>query len=158
MSGGHRLLLLLSLLISELKSHRQGGQTPEVTTEVPGDALTGDAQPQVGHAPEQSSKGNVPFHAGQRCPQTGMDAMPKGEMASDRARKIQLLWLGKLALIVIRRVQEGEKDIPLLDLLPGELDVFGGKTRSRDSGWPAEAQQFFDRRGNQTEVGFELRQ
>ena len=64
-----------------------------------------------------------------------MDAMPKGEMAIDRARKIQLLWLRELALIVIRRVQEGDKDIPLLDLLPGELDVFGGIARSRDGGW-----------------------
>jgi hypothetical protein len=125
---------------------------------VPGDVLTRDGEAQIGHAPEQGGKRNVPFQAGQRRPQTGVDAMPKGEMAADRARKIQLVWLGELALIVIRREQVGDQDIPLLDLLPGDLDIFGGKTRSRDSGWPTEAQQFFDRRRHQAEVRFELLQ
>jgi hypothetical protein len=36
-----------------------------------------------------------------------MDAVPKGELAADCARKVQLVWLGELGLIVIRRTQEG---------------------------------------------------
>src|SRR5690242_10880407 len=85
-----------------------------------------------------------------------MDAMPKAKMPTQRARNLQLVWLCKLSLIVIRRDQYGKEEIPFLDLLTGELDVFGGKTRSRCGGWPVEAQQFFDRRRHQAEVGFEL--
>ena len=40
--------------------------------------------------------------------------MPKGDMTIERARNIQLVWLRKLALIAIRRLQEGDKDIPLI--------------------------------------------
>ena len=40
--------------------------------------------------------------------------MPKGDMGIERARNIQLVWLRKLALIAIRRLQEGDKDIPLI--------------------------------------------
>jgi hypothetical protein len=36
---------------------------------------------------------------------------------------------------MIRREQDGKEDIPLLDLLPGERDIFGGKTRSRCGSW-----------------------
>ena len=71
---------------------------------MPGDALPGDAEPQVGQALKQGGKGNVSFQAGQRRPQTGMDAMPKGDMGIERARNIQLVWLRKLAFIAIRRL------------------------------------------------------
>jgi hypothetical protein len=85
-----------------------------------------------------------------------MDALPKAKMPMKLACNFQFVWLSKLGLIVIRRHQHGKEHIPSLDLLPGDLDIFGGKTRSRCSGWSIEAQQFFDRRRNETEVRFEL--
>jgi hypothetical protein len=123
---------------------------------VPDEALSRDTQPQARHSLEQRGKGNVAFQAGQRRTQTGMDAMSKAKMSSELAGNIQLVWLRKLCLIVIRREQCDNDYISFFDPLPGNLDIFGSEAWSRCSGRPIEAQQFFNRRRYQAQVRFEF--
>jgi hypothetical protein len=73
-----------------------------------------------------------------------MDPLPKSDVAIKLARNIQLVWLRKLGLVLVRRAQRDYQGVAFFDGLPGEFQILGGKTRRPRENRPVEAQEFFD--------------
>src|SRR6185369_9041989 len=72
-------------------------------------------------------KGDLPFDAGQCCPETKMRCPAKGKMTIILSRQVKAVWIGEARRVAISSGHHRNNGLFLANEFPAEFDIFRSK-------------------------------
>src|SRR6185436_7164487 len=106
--------------------HRQRGEAAQVRHDAPDQLALRHREAQVGQAAEQGGEGDLALQAGERGAEAVVRAVTEREMALGTAPEVERLRALEVRRIAVRRAEDADQHVALLDRAPAEDGVLGG--------------------------------
>src|SRR5437879_2482074 len=105
---------------------------------------------------QQGSQYDLRFEPGEVCPRTNVGTDDKGQMRVGLPPDVEMVRVGKHAVVTVGRGKHGSDPLPLADELPTQFDIDGGSAWTTGGNGRIIAQHLFNGTCDQVRLGMQF--